>query len=238
MAVMVAVIAIGGVFLIGKQVADRQALLAENAAEAESFIPAPIATASTDDRPVALFIGDSYTAGTGASSEAKKWASLVSAGMGWSEVNRGNGGTGYVSTAGMDGCGREACPAYQGVLSDVSEMTAEFVLISGGQNDLDDYQEQPEVTRSAVQETFAAYREAFPDATLVAVGPSTTGDPTEPTVNALDEAVQAAADAVGARYISLLDPPVIEPGMIDDDGAHVTDAGHAAIAERVLSALQ
>jgi hypothetical protein len=57
------------------------------------------------------------------------------------------------------------------------------------------------------------------------------------TLVLLDEQVQSAATAVGAAYASLIAPvPVIQNYMVVAHG-HVGDSGHAAIAERVVSAL-
>ena len=50
---------------------------------------APVGADDLGDR--AVFIGDSYTRGTGASSPALRWTSLVAAARGWQEQNLGLG---------------------------------------------------------------------------------------------------------------------------------------------------
>jgi lysophospholipase L1-like esterase len=50
--------------------------------------------------------------------------------------------------------------------------------------------------------------------------------------------VQDAANSVKAKYVSLINPNVIDLAMILPDKVHVNDAGHKAIAERVLAALR
>jgi hypothetical protein len=51
--------------------------------------------------------------------------------------------------------------------------------------------------------------------------------------------VRDAALAVGADYVSLIAPtPVLTEDMFIADRAHVGDAGHAAIADRVVSVLR
>ena len=52
----------------------------------------------------------------------------------------------------------------------------------------------------------------------------------------LDSAVRAAATAVGATYVSMLEPNVIDPALLLPDG-HVNNDGHRAIAQRVVDAL-
>ena len=111
-----------------------------------------------------------------------------------------------------------------------------MVLIAGGQNDLSQYAADPAAGRARVEEAYAEARRLMPDATLIAVGPSSPVGSTA-TFVALDGAVQSAAAAVGATYISLLEPDVIEPSMVLADGAHVGDDGHRAIADRVLAGL-
>ena len=47
-----------------------------------------------------------------------------------------------------------------------------------------------------------------------------------------------AVNAVGGEFVSLTDPDVIDEDMLDPDGVHVDDKGHAAIAEAVEQALK
>lgn len=187
--------------------------------------------------PVALFLGDSYTAGTGSSDDSSRWSSLVSSELDWDEVNQAQGGTGYISTSGVDGCGREYCPPYREVLDDLSEtFTPDVVLVAGGQNDFDNLADNGDAVSDAIGATYDEIRSRFPDARLIAVGPSVLG-PVSDIVIALDAEVQDAAATVDAEYVSMIDPPVLEPDMDTGDGAHVGNAGHQAIADRVLQAI-
>ena len=185
----------------------------------------------------AVFLGDSYTRGTGASSPGVKWTSLVAAQRGWQETNLGFGGTGYLTAAGVQGCGRPVCPNYQEVVGQAVSAEPDIVVVSGGQNDFPAFEtNRPGVTK-AVNSTFASLRRDLPDARLIVVGPSTAGK-VNPTVTGLESVVERAAQDHGATYISLNRPtPVITPNMVLPDGAHVNDEGHRAIADRVLSAL-
>lgn len=182
----------------------------------------------------AVFIGDSYTQGEGASSDSARWSTLVSEAEGWAERNEGLGGTGFVSTADVNGCGLNFCPTYGAVLDTLSfDTPPAVVVIAGGQNDLDEWATDPAVVMAAIQALYANARARFPDARIIAVGPSAIGDVTAP-VTEMDAAVQAAAASVGAEYMSLLNPDVLDPSMDAGDGAHVSDVGHRAIADRVL----
>ena len=186
--------------------------------------------------PIAVFLGDSYTQGTGATSPDQRWTSLVSAERGWSEVNLGRGGTGYLTAAGVEGCGREICPNYVGMVAEAVDVKPDVVVVAGGQNDFSAFRDDSTTVVAQVDATFEALREALPRARIVAVGPSSPGEAGESAL-ALDAEVRRAAEAVDALYVSLLQPPVITESMVRPDGAHVGDAGHAAIAERVLDAL-
>ena len=182
----------------------------------------------------AVFIGDSYTHGTGASTPDRRWSTLVSRQAGWEEVNLGRGGTGYVATSGPAGCGRPACPNYLGVLAAAAAEEPDVVVVAGGQNDFRAYGENPGRVVDNIDLTYRELRRLLPNARIIAVGPSTpagTGD----TLRSLDAAVHQAAELVGADYVSLIDPPVITPQAVAPDGAHVNDLGHEAIAQRVLT---
>jgi len=197
--------------------------------------PAPEPPADFGQRVV--FIGDSYTQGTGASAPGLKWTSLVSAERGWQETNLGFGGTGYLTAAGSKGCGRATCPNYQDVVDRAVAAEPDLVVVSGGQNDFKAFEADPKRVVRAIDRTYAELRRGLPDARLIAVGPSTPGRVNH-TVTTVDAAVEKAAKANGVTYISLIRPSsVITPDMVLDDRVHVNDDGHRAIADRVLSAL-
>lgn len=185
-----------------------------------------------------LIIGDSYGVGTGAAKPSERWTTIVAEEMGWVEVNRALGGTGYYSTSGDEGCGRAVCPFYRDTIVDVArEVDPEVVIISGGQNDLSNYLEDPDGVKLVIQDTYRQAAKTFPEAQIIAVGPSVPSG-TDDTAVRMDASVRQAADEVGAKYVSLLDPPVITPDMVLADGGHVGSEGHAAIAERVISTLR
>jgi lysophospholipase L1-like esterase len=199
---------------------------------------APAPNPTREKPAVAAFIGDSYTSGHGASSPTLAWASMVAAEEGWKVVNLGRGGTGYLTTSGVNGCGEEYCPNYQEMVPEVVKARPDVVVIAGGQNDFTAFSQDPDAVRSAIEATYTAVRQELPDARILAVGPSIpSAAPPGPTATGFDAIVQEAAEAVDATYISMLDPAVFTDAMILPDGGHVNDDGHAAIAERVLAAL-
>ena len=185
----------------------------------------------------AVFLGDSYTQGWGASEPDRRWSALVAHDAGWVEVNQGQGGTGFVATSGLGGCGLVYCPTYLERVPDVIAVHPDVVVIAGGQNDLTALAADPDAVRAAVDATYDQVRDGLPQARIVAVGPS-TAQPGNALIVELDGWVRAAAARVGAEYLSLIDPPVIDQESVAPDGVHVTDAGHRAIAERVLAGIR
>lgn len=201
----------------------------------EALQPEDFATTEPDVQSV-VFIGDSYTQGTGASSEATRWASLVATAQGWDEVNLGRGGTGYVTTSDVNGCGEAYCPNYQEMVGEAVSANPDVVVVAGGQNDFDEWQADPVAQTAAIGATLSAIRSGLPNAEIIVVGPSTPGNVNN-VVSGMSNAVAEQAGLIGATFVSLIDPPVISSDMVIADGAHVRDSGHQAIADRVLSAL-
>lgn len=187
--------------------------------------------------PKTVFLGDSYTQGTGASVPSKRWTSLVSAAFKWEEINNGRGGTGYVSTSNEDGCGLSFCPNIEAMADQAIVEAPAVVVVSGGQNDFPTFIEDPAAVSARLTATYQKIRKALPKAKIVAVGPSTPWGVGGPVIG-LDAAVQKAAKAVGAKYVSLISPDVIKEEFVLPDGGHVSDAGHKAIADRVIRALR
>jgi hypothetical protein len=198
--------------------------------------PAPLPTLPANPiKPTAMFMGDSSVGGAGASAPDRRWSSLVSAAVGWEESNQARPGTGYISTD--EGCdGAAECTSYTEVLPEVVAAVPPIVVIGGGRGDAE---QDPLDVAALVADVYEAARIGLPDARIIAVGPW-TGEPapTDSTL-ALDAAVRAAADSVGASYVSLIAPMAVTPSMVseDDDEQVLNDTGHSAIAGRVLAAL-
>lgn len=188
------------------------------------------ATAQPGSYPVVAFIGDSYTWGSGATMKSKRWTSLVADRMGWLEFNVGEGGTGYLKTF-------ENRPNYYGQLDEITALRPDIVVVSGGQNDQDLLSANPPELFAAVSHFYVQLRSRMPRARIIGVGPSFP-DALTPDRFAFDRVVRDAVRAVGGEFISLIRPtPVIDPAMLEPDRVHVGDAGHAAIAQRMLTNL-
>jgi lysophospholipase L1-like esterase len=191
---------------------------------------ADLADAAPGSYPTVAFIGDSYTWGSGASTVDKRWTSLVAARMGWLEFNVGEGGTGYLKTF-------ENRPNYYGQLDEITALRPDIVVVAGGQNDQDTLTANSPELFAAVSHFYVQLRSRLPRARIIGVGPSFP-DALTPERFAFDRIVRDAVRAVGGQFVSLIRPTsVIDPAMLEPDRVHVGDAGHAAIADRVLANL-
>ncbi|WP_062521676.1 SGNH/GDSL hydrolase family protein [Demequina silvatica] len=195
--------------------------------------PSPTASGA-----VALFIGDSYTVGVGAAPQSKRWTSLVAVEEGWEEANYGRGGTGYATAGTFNSCGLDDCPPYADMIATAARdgVEPDVVVIAGGQSDTDAWGADAAAVREAIDATFEEAAARFPDARIVAIGPSWPFSE-ESWQRDFNDAVREGAEAVGAEYISLLEPRVLDESFDAGDGQHVNDEGHAAIAERVIEQL-
>ena len=202
----------------------------------------------TDSRPVAVFLGDSFTQGNGASTPAARWTAVLSQREGWREVNLGRGGTGYAtrvdedddggSTAAQRNCQRDVCLTYADMIEEVVALDPAVVVVSGGQGDWYRYDTDAAATQAAIDDLYARLQARLPEVEVVAVGPVLPpGAEHASTVRLIDAAVQTTAQANGVPYVSMLDPNVLAgAGLVSAGGFDASDAGHAAIAERVVSA--
>jgi hypothetical protein len=77
---------------------------------------------------VVAFVGDDWTAGTGASSNAKRFTTLVSKSLGFAERNFGADGTGYAKTSSDAG-------DFASRVRDVVAAHPDIAVVSGGRND-------------------------------------------------------------------------------------------------------
>jgi lysophospholipase L1-like esterase len=199
--------------------------------------PGPAPTFGIDNTAtVAAFIGDSYAQGVGASSDADRWTSLVSSSEGWRQENFGRGGTGYLATSGPEGCGLDFCPSFDGMIPEAVEAQPDVLVISGGQNDFNTFVTARSSVEDAITKTMSDARSALPDTRIIVVGPSSPNG-VDADFTAFADTVRQSAAAIGAEYVDLASPDVIDPANVLPDGGHVNDAGHAAIADRVTAGI-
>jgi acyl-CoA thioesterase I len=203
---------------------------------AASARSAPVRTASSAASVVAhprvVFLGDSYTGGSGASTAARRWSSLVAAAQGWTEINQGVGGTGY-------GTRRDRPPGepYPDRLAEVADAHPAIVVVSGGINDL----RSPAATVArGVNQTYSMLRSMLPAVAIIAVAPFSNDLAPTTALRTIASEVRQAAASVGAVF---LDPGYVLEGHAElvhqsgQNAGHPNDAGYARMAVAIDSAL-
>ncbi|GAA1892045.1 Lysophospholipase L1 [Williamsia serinedens] len=214
--------------------ADRAAAMAGAASQT---------VAAPDPRPLnvanqrVLFLGDSFTEGTGANPLTRGYAYLAGEQLGGDFVVSGHSGSGYVKQGPKDGL------TFGQALDTLPATPAPtLVIVQGSIND-------QEVTGALYQNAdslISRVRAKWPGVQLAMFGPI-AGDPSnEPSVNAIqnvDTILQSAAAARSIAYISAegLDPWVTTSNaaqLISRDKVHPSPAGHQDIADRLVQALR
>lgn len=190
-----------------------------------------IATQTAAPMPKVAFIGDSYTAGNGTSSEAMRWTTRLSSTEGWAEANFGRGGTGYAMDDTTSGVLR---PGYSASIADVAKGAPEVVIVSGGRNDA--LLPIASVT-AAVADFYAKLHAALPSAKIIAISPVWDASAPPESLDFIASAVKASAEGVGGTYLDIGQPFKGHPELITDDKVHPNDAGAQALADTTAAAL-
>lgn len=204
--------------------------------------PAPTATPSLSasaeppadsSRPTVVFIGDSYTVGTGTSLSGSGFPAILGDLRGWNVQNLAIAGTGY-STGQPDGlCPSSGCNSYVGIIPAAVAADPDIVIVSGGRNDLSRLH-----LEQAVTVFYTELRRQLPEARLVVTSPLWDDGPTPEALVTLREQVEREATRVGAEYLDLGDIFLDRPDLIASDELHPNEEGLALIAERIHELLR
>jgi lysophospholipase L1-like esterase len=177
------------------------------------------ATSAARDPVVIAFLGDDWTAGTGASSEGKRFSTLVCNELGAQERNFGVDGTGYAKSSASGG-------PYRSRLAALVAAHPQVVVVSGGRNDRSDY---GATAADHARQLFTTLHWKLPDAGLVAVAPFWGDSDLPPELSALARTVRKAVTSAGGSYLDIADPIHGHPAFMAD-AADPNDRGYAAIA--------
>ena len=212
-----------------------------------NFPEAPAASSSPTsseaaDLPIVSFIGDSITAGVGATSVNDRWSKLVSSHFGWIEDNHALSGTGYFASSDVlpeMRCEAAVCSNFGTVALSLAEQPHSITVIAGGFNDVSSYNANPDAVDKQITATIGALCDStHGDDALIVIGPlSIQSDPTG-ALAAIDAQTERAADQCDATYISGAETWLLRSGYDSGDGIHPNNAGHAEIAAQVIEALE
>ena len=180
------------------------------------------------EQPAVTFVGDSWTAGLGASG-SDGFPALTAERLGWRYTVLGSPGSGYVMP-GEDGpFGTRVGEAVAGA--------PDVLVLQGSVND---QAAVPEELAAAVSDTLARFREAAdPDTEIVVLGASDTPGTDVAAIDRINAVLRAAAEAEGLAFVDVAaqnwsDPA--DPGIWADP-LHPDDAGHERIADRLAPVL-
>jgi lysophospholipase L1-like esterase len=189
-------------------------------------------TPTTEAAKKVAFIGDSYTAGSGASSPENRWTTRLATSRGWEEINLGSGGTGYLVTSkASDGSVRKN---YQDRIVAAVKAKPDVVLVTGGGNDL---ALNPVDVVAAVRDFYPALRKALPEAQIIAVNPLWGATEIPAGLTDVQAAVKSSVSGVGGTFVDIGQPLVGHPELVIADKVHPNDQGAGEIAALTDAAL-
>jgi lysophospholipase L1-like esterase len=186
--------------------------------------------------PSALFLGDSYTAGTGATGVTTGEACLTANALGWVCNLDAQGGTGFVTGA-PSSAGFGALPTR--LTATHSAKLADIIIIDAGRNDGD---QDPAKVQTAIRNYLHAVRQAWPLAKLVVVEPYYMGQAASPLSPATLAVLRAQTKRAGGVLVDPIGEGWIKRSltakMTIKDGIHPTPAGHRYIARHLVADLR
>ena len=196
----------------------------------------PTASATEQAKVVSLWIGDGYTAGSGATSPKTGESCVAADELGWTCKLDAERGTGFISD------GHAFAPSNDdlaGRLDDLPATAPDVVIVDAGRNDLGVYGQSAVI--DAMEKYFAQLRKVYPDVTLVQVVPWRLSQE-EP-----DKAMTAAVINLMDKYDGYVVDPVAQgwagAGKTDTSDLLAADgvanqAGHQLIGEKLAASLR
>jgi len=191
--------------------------------------------------PLALFIGDSYTAGN--SSAESSYGCRAAVEMGWLCAVSAFGNTGYVS----GGPANRWDDPYTGKSSSYSEriphLAAKYdpavVVLDGGRND--DFVSR-KYAYDAMLMTIKEARRAWPEARIVVIRPRLLANPSD-NAGMSDEFMERLLAEPGAQGVIFVDPigslaDTDTSGLLASDGVHPNRLGEQRMTKALVESLR
>jgi lysophospholipase L1-like esterase len=181
------------------------------------------------DAPVVAFYGDSYTLGTGASSESKRWSTIICGRRGWNEFNPSVNGLGFVNNRAQDGIDEPAL---------IVRQHPDIVFVTMGLNDNFSYARAAAQIHRAIIRDLTGLKKQLPEARFIVVEPFWYTDERPASLEVISGWVRNEAAAIGADYIPGASHWIEHhPEWMASAGLHPNDAGYAHIARKMDAAL-
>lgn len=187
---------------------------------------ATVAVPSAGSGPLVAFYGDSYTLGTGASDDARRWSTQISHDRGWQEFNPSVNGLGFIDNRDRFGAGD---------LPDlIITAKPDIVFVVMGLNDNFSYDFAAQDIKAQISDDLSRLSAALPDARFVVVEPFWYTDERPRSVEVIISWVRSAATAIGADYIAGASRWIEgHPEWMAADGLHPNDDGYLEMARRM-----
>ena len=215
-------------------VAVVSAILAVGSALALTGCAAVIPDTSSEPRDAqatrVAFYGDSFTRGTGATSNEQRWSTLICDERSWSEFNPSVNGLGFINNRSTFGDGD--------VPSQIIGDDPDIVFITMGLNDNFSFENKSAAIEAQISDDLGRLKTALPDARFIVVEPFWYADARPASVETIIGWVKLAAGAINADYVAGASHWIEgHPEWMADDGIHPNDAGYAEIAVRMNAEL-
>ncbi|HEY8590082.1 MAG TPA: SGNH/GDSL hydrolase family protein [Naasia sp.] len=179
------------------------------------------------------FYGDSYTLGTGATDEEKRWSTIICADRGWREFNPSVNGLGFINNRSAYGENSGDLPSL------IVEQDPDIVFVTMGLNDNFSYDFARADIRAQIDADLQRLSTALPDARFIVVEPFWYTDERPESVGVIIGWVRDAAERIGADYIRGASRWLEgRPDLMASDGLHPNDDGYALMAARMDEALE
>jgi lysophospholipase L1-like esterase len=185
------------------------------------------APATAGERAV-VFVGDSWTDGVGAS-RSRGFPVLTAELLGWECTELGVSGSGYVVPGAAGPFGARIAEAVAGA--------PDVIVVQGSLNEQGI--DVRELGRGALDTLTRLHREADPTTDIVVVGAPYAPGTDRARIDGVNDAVSAAAAAVGLPFVDPAAQNWTDPDDPDlwADPLHPNDAGHREIAEHLAPIL-
>jgi lysophospholipase L1-like esterase len=195
---------------------------------AEAAAPPPVRAVA--GQPLVAFLGDSWTAGAGAS-DRRGYVVRTAERLGWGYANFGVGGSGYSVP------GPHHSP-FADRIADLAALHPDVVVVQGS---LNERHSTPGALRPAAVRTLDRLRAALaPGTPVLVVGASYNPGTDDATIDWINDAVAEAARQAGLTFVNPAQAGWTDPDdpWVWADSIHPDDRGHQQVAEHLAPLLQ
>ncbi len=185
-----------------------------------------------------VFLGDSYCAGAGASSQTKRWTTIAAKSLHWEEFNLCLGANEYffpTSDTGEKVCGAATCVDYAAQISDAVATKPNVVIISGGRDSLGLVATNGDEFKAQICTLFSSVRKSLPKAEIVAIAPFWDATAVPNDLILMNNWIYGCATQYGAKYIAKSFNWLSSKAAISSDKVHPNDVGHQIIADKLIA---